>query len=54
MKGKNVFYAVHTVFCCIAVNALVDDVVGIPAAVQVALQIVWIGLACGDAMAGGK
>ena len=37
MNGKDVFYAINAVFCCIAVNALVDDVVGIPAGVQVAL-----------------
>ena len=37
MKGEHVFQAVHSVFGCIAVDAFVDDVIGVAAAVEVAL-----------------
>ena len=54
MKSEHVFQAVNSVFGCIAVNALVDDVIGITTTVEVALQIVWIGLSSDDAVAGGQ
>ena len=51
MEGKHVFQAVHSVFGCIAVDAFVDNVVGVAVIVEVALQVVWIRLACCDAVA---
>ena len=54
MKGENVFQTIHAVFCCIAVNAFIDDVIGVSTPVEAALQIVWISLAGSDAVAGSK
>lgn len=54
MEGEHVFQALNAVFCSIAVDALVHDAIRVATAVEIALQVVWICLACGNAVACGE